>query len=119
MNWEWIQGYSYNNVNFTHAHVFQRRRERGGVAGSWLIIVPSVKEKRLQKSQQIPRYLSGLWLTCDARRGACLHVEFIIYVCVCVGGICMCWGQGALHIHAKKKKIPLGEGNNYFHQIKG
>lgn len=33
------------------------------------------------------RYTSGPWIIQDAGRGACLHGEFIIYVCVCVGGV--------------------------------
>ena len=74
---EWIQGYSYNNVIFTHSHVFLSRRERGGATASLLIIVPSVKEKRLRRDQQILRCISGPWIIHDEGRDACLHGEFI------------------------------------------
>ena len=88
---EWIQGYSYNNVIFTHSHVFLSRQERGGATASLLIIVPSVKEKRLRRDQQILRCISGPWIIHDEGRDACLHGEFIN---------CVCGGEGVgLYIH--------------------
>lgn len=91
---EWIQGYSLNNVTFTHSGVFQRRRERGGVAGSLLVIVPRVKEKRLRKSQQISRYLSGLWLMCVMHAGVHVCVWNLLFMCVYVGGLMHELGAG-------------------------
>lgn len=88
---EWIQGYSYNNVIFTHLHVFLSGRERGGVAAS-LLIVPNVKEKRLRKDEQLSRYISGLWIICNTLEVLySLHRECLylcVYVCAhaCVRG---------------------------------
>lgn len=100
---EWIQGYSYNNVIFTHLHVFLSRRERGGAAASLLIIVPSVKEKRLRRDQQILICISGPWIIHNEGRDVCLHGEFIISVC---------GGRELVYIFMINKML-LDQNNNY------
>lgn len=87
-------------MSFSLTCVFSRVDEKGvGLHMALLLIVPNVKQKKMRKGQPISKYISGLWLTHEG----CMSAYGIYYLGVYVGGgTCMCWGQGALYIHAKK-----------------